>query len=247
MKHYLSAAFLCVASAAFAVDAPVSISGSTTVASAIMDPHRAAIEEGSGLSLDVIANGSSRGINDLVEGRSELAMISAPLDVTIAKIEKKNPGSVADAGLMAHQVGETLVAFVVHPSNPVKSLSLAQIGAVLAGEITTWAELGGPNMPIIVVAETSGGGVRSLVESELLDGESIAADLREFPNATQVPTVVSQLPPGLGIAAKSAAAAANVVGIETESPVSQPLILVTLGEPSPEAQRVIDAARAAAQ
>ena len=238
----------CLASLALSLPgaaSSVSVSGSTTVASAIMQPHKAEIEERSGLTLDVVANGSSRGVADLVEGRSTIAMISAPLDVTIEKIAKKSPGLLKDADLVGHEIGRTVVAFVVHPSNPVKSVTLDQVTGILTGEVTNWSELGGPNMPIVVVAETSGGGVRSLVESELLDGASVSAELREFPNATQVPAVSLQLPNTFGIAGFDAASAAGAAVLNTDETISQPLILVTLGDPDDETKRVIEASRAA--
>ena len=90
----------------------------------------------------------------------------------------------------------------------------------------------------------SGGGVRSLVESALLGGESVAAELREFPNATQVPAVSLQLPNVFGIAGYDAAEAAGASVVETDDVISQPPILVTLGEPDDDAKRVIEAARA---
>lgn len=221
----------------------VSVSGSTTVASAIMQTHQSEIEARSGLTLNIVANGSSRGVADLVEGRSRIAMISAPLNVTIQKINRKTPDLLGGADLVGHEIGRTVVAFVTHPSNPVTSLTLAQVSAVLSGEITNWSDLGGADLPIVVVAESSGGGVRSLVESELLGGEPLAAELREFPNATQVPTVALQLPNAFGIAGFDAASDAGAPILTTDETISQPLILVTLGDPDDVAARVIAASR----
>lgn len=221
------------------------VSGSTTVASAIMLPMEGQIEGDTGVALEVTANGSSRGIDDLINGRSQLAMISAPLEVTVAKIEKKSPGSLDGTDLQGHMVGETRVAFVVHPSNPVQSLTLVQVADVLSGSVTNWSQLGGLDMPIVIVAETLGGGLRTLVESELTDGASIAGTVREFPNATQVPQVASQFPPAFGLAPFKAAGASDAKILETDQAISQPLILVTNGTVSEEMQAVIDATRKA--
>lgn len=245
IRRLVLSSLTSLALATSAVASGVSVSGSTTVASAIMQTHQAEIEERSGLSLEIVANGSSRGVVDLIEGRSAIAMISAPLDVTIQKIKKKSPDLLNDANLVGHEIGRTVVAFVTHPTNPVKSLTLAQVSAILSGSVTNWNEVGGVDMPIVVVAETSGGGVRSLVESQLLDGEAVAAELREFPNATQVPTVSLQLPNALGIAGFDAASTAGVPILSTDATISQPLILVTLGDPNEHAARVIEASRAA--
>ncbi|MEO0632877.1 MAG: substrate-binding domain-containing protein, partial [Pseudomonadota bacterium] len=121
--------------------AALSVSGSTTVAGAILLPMQDEIESAAGVDLNIVANGSSRGMNDLANGRSQMAMISAPLDVTIAKIETKAPGSLAGMDLQGHQIGETRVSFVVHPSNSVTSMTLDDVAAVLSGQITNWSEL----------------------------------------------------------------------------------------------------------
>lgn len=246
MKTFIKSLAVGITTAAFAtatLAASVTVSGSTTVASAVMLPMEQQIEASAGVEMEIIANGSSRGIADLVAGTSTMAMISAPIDVTVAKINKKDPALLQGVDLVGHQIGETVVAFTVHPSNPVSSLTLDQLSSVLDGSITNWSQLGGPNMPIIVVAETSGGGVRSLTEDQLLDGASISAQLREFPNATQVPTVTQQLPPALGISGAAAAKNAGARVLETDVAISQPLILVTIGEPAADAASLIAAAR----
>ena len=242
-----AAAFAAVSLLAPAAQASsLKISGSTTVASAILLPMEQQIEDASGVDLDIIANGSSRGINDLINGQSALAMISAPLDVAIKKINKKAPGSLDGADLRGYQIGETRVAFVVHPSNPVGSMTLEQVAGILSGQLTNWSELGGADMPIVIVAETLGGGVRTLVESKLNNGESIAGTVREFPNATQVPKVVAQMPQAFGLASFKAAGTTAAVVVETNTQIAQPLILVTNGAPSDAAMAVIEASRDAA-
>ena len=98
-------------------------------------------------------------------------------------------------------------------------------------------------MPVVIVAETLGGGVRSLVESQLVDGESISGNVREFPNATQVPAVAAQLPPAFGIAPFQSAIDSAAVTVQTDAEITQPLILVTNGDPSAEVMAVIEASR----
>ena len=223
--------------------ATVTLHGSSTVTNTLLLPHQSEIEADSGHTLAITGNGSSRGILDLIEGKADLGMISAPLDTTIAKVEKKNPGIAAGKDLRGHQVGETRVAFAVHPSNPVKELSLAQIADIMTGKVTNWQELGGENAPILVVVETPGGGVRSMVEKEVLNKGEITANTRELPNSAQVVKVVAQVPQAIGVAIDSTVDGKSTVSLKTDKAIVQPLILVSLGAPSAEAEQVIAAAR----
>src|ERR1700730_15154436 len=116
----------------------VSVHGSTSVSNQLLTPHQAEIEHISGQTLDIVANGSGRGLADLAAGKADMAMISAPLEVEVAASDARTFGGLDPARFVAHQVGEARVAFVVHPSNPVTTLTLAQITLILSGKITRW-------------------------------------------------------------------------------------------------------------
>lgn len=164
----------------------LSIHGSTTVYSNIFKKHEATIEQKAGVQLNIIANGSGRGILDLIDGKANMAMISAPLETAINKINKKEPGRVDAKTLMGHEVASTQVAFITHASNPVKELTLAQVKDILLGKIKNWSEVGGQNKPIIVVSEDSKGGIRALVEKKVLGKVEISAPgKKEVPNGQQ--------------------------------------------------------------
>jgi phosphate transport system substrate-binding protein len=223
----------------------VAIHGSTTVSNAVLTPHKADIEKASGETLDIVANGSGRGLADLFAGKTDMAMISAPLAAEAAAANAKTPGSVDPAKLVVHQIGEARVAFVVNAANPVKALTLAQITGILSGKITKWNEIGGADMPIVIVAAGPGDGVRSVVESKLLGGVSIPAKVREMPNAPQIAKVAAQMPMAFGVTS-AASVQDGVTVLTTDQTLGQPLSLVTLGPASPDATKVIEAATAAA-
>ena len=71
MKNALALAslfvFSLVAPAAFAEN--LSVHGSTTFIAAILYPTKAAIEKDTGLTLDVVGNGSGNGLTDLAQGK----------------------------------------------------------------------------------------------------------------------------------------------------------------------------------
>ena len=131
---------------------------------------------------------------------------------------------------------------MIHPSNPVKSLTLAQIADLMSGKIKNWKDLGGNDAPILVVMETKGGGVRSMVEKEVMGGGEITAASRELPGAIQVVGIVGQVPQAIGIAV-AATVDGKVNVLTTDRSIEQPLILVTNGQPSSEMAKVIEAAR----
>lgn len=72
--------------------------------------------------------------------------------------------------VIAHDV----LAIVVHPSNPVKNITLSQLKDILSGKITNWRDLGAPfDKSIQLVNDSSGNGTRAALE-ELVMGKSKA-------------------------------------------------------------------------
>ena len=224
-----------------AAQSAVKVHGSTTVNLTIFKPFKVQIETTAGVTLEVLANSSGHGLTDLVAGRADMAMLSSPLLAVAGKLNQKQPGAVDTSLLTEFQIGESKVAFIVHPSNAVKSLTLAQLQAIFTGKITNWQEVGGADVPIVVVTEAPGGGIRTTLEEKLLEGGAVAPNARAVPNAPQIPLIVKQLPGAIG-SANARHDLAGVVTLHTEKDIAQPLVLVTKANPNAELTKVIDAA-----
>ena len=115
-----------------------------------------------GAAIDVQGLGSSAGIRAALDGISELGMSSRELTdeeaVQLAQI------------VMARDA----LAIIVHPQNPVASLTHEQIRAVFAGGITRWDELGGAGRPIVLVTREAGSGTFTAFEELVMEGDPIA-------------------------------------------------------------------------
>lgn len=219
------------------------VSGSSTVGHGLMLPHEEEVEALSGVRLEINPTGSGYGIRALFNGGADMAMISAPLGAVVSNLNARDPGSINGRELVANQVGGSRVAFVVHPHNPVKSLTAQQLYDILNGTITNWADVGGLPMPIELLAEPPGGGVRSAVEHRLAEWGDLLAVEHYVQSARLVPVAVAQVPGAFGITAQSHVN--NTVAlITTEEAVIQPYYLITRGQPDGRMRAVIEAARA---
>ena len=219
------------------------IQGSTTFNRRLVEPYKSAIENRSKHELTVIPNKSLRGLIALVEGRAQMAMISAPLRSEIEQLKKLMPGSAYNR-LQAHPIQSTRIAITVHRSNQVRGASLDQVRKMILGQISNWSELGGNDQPIRVVLVGSGGGVTTVVESELLDGKSAeGSHIIYVKTPVQLVQVVEQEPGIIGFAQLALAQQRGLRELTTERTIQQSLSLVTLGDPSPAMKAVIEAAR----
>jgi phosphate transport system substrate-binding protein len=81
----------------------------------------------------------------------------------------------AEAGNMISPAQEHIIAagslvVIVHPENPVPSLTTEQVRNIYAGIIVNWSEVGGPDLPILVLDHSEGSGTRSQFQSAIFGG-----------------------------------------------------------------------------
>jgi phosphate transport system substrate-binding protein len=221
----------------------LSIHGSMTFNSRIMEPHQAEIEALAKRKLVVVANKSSLGLLALLEKRADLAMISASLDGEVATLRKERPDLPFER-LRSFEISQTRVAFAVHPTNPIRSITRERMRGVLLGDMVNWRDLGGADLPIRIVMVRDGGGVQASVETELLNNKRIASkDPIRVHISSQVIKMVEQEPGGLGLAQLGTLRQSKVPELVLDRPIVQFLNLVTLDEPDVATKAVIESIR----
>jgi ABC-type phosphate transport system substrate-binding protein len=75
-------------------------------------------------------------------------------------------------GLVGHPVAVIIFAVVVNKSTGVFNLTTAQLQGIFRGSITNWRQVGGADLPISIVARTSGSGTRHTFDAKVLGGAS---------------------------------------------------------------------------
>jgi phosphate transport system substrate-binding protein len=219
------------------------LQGSSTFSTAVALPFESAVEAQTGHHLEIIRNRSNLGLLALFEHKADLAMISTILEREVEILGRSNPGLPIQR-LKAFEIARTRAALVIHPDNPVHTARLQDIGKILTGKISNWKQLGGPDLPIRVVAIREGGGVLASVEARLLGGSHISApDMIRVQVGTQVVRVVAQEPGAIGLTQLTMVKSSSVVEMITDQPIEQVLSLVSLDDPSPGAIAIIDAFR----
>ena len=219
----------------------VRIGGSTTFTSEFMAPHQTEVEQLSKQKIILLPNRSNLGVYGLFEG-NDLAMISSSWPDMLVQLKKQRPNLPYDR-LRVFNVTKTRVALSVNSNNVARYADSETIGRILKGELTNWKELGGADLPIQLVMVREGGGVQASIEAKLQLKIATTKAIR-VQISSQVNKIVEQLPAALGLAQIENLRGSRAVELRTDYPIEQELNLVTLGDPSPGAQAVIDAVRA---
>jgi len=81
-----------------------------------------------------------------------------------------------------HVIALDSLAVITHPSNPISGLSMVDLAAIYNGQIDSWSQVGGPDLPITVLSREDGSGTRSAFESIVFGGEKpVLADYIVYP------------------------------------------------------------------
>jgi phosphate transport system substrate-binding protein len=153
------------------------IEGSTTVGP-IADAFAEAFKSNyPGLEITVKKTGSGDGAAALIDGRCDIATMSRFM-------KDKEFKTAVDRGVfpVAHVVAMDGVCVVVHPSNPVTQLSTSQIRDIYKGKITNWKEVGGTDLPIVVISRDNSSGTYETFHELVMNKEEMGSKV-EYVNS----------------------------------------------------------------
>lgn len=225
---------------------PVALWGSTTCQKRFLEPGAEALEKATGVSIKVFGVGTGKGMLALFEGKTNVAISSNTLEASInsaQKVLKKagQPEVAVPEGLQFHVITEDVIVPIINVANPVDSLSWAQLADLNTGKVTNWKDVGGSDMPVQVVTSHAGSSTKAVFQSMVMKKEAYAADAVEVKSTRLEINEVSAQPGGVGAVSKGFynlnPGKAKIVNTDE---IKRPLALITIGDPAPEVQKIID-------
>jgi len=204
------------------------------------DAQKAAIESKSGVKIEVVANGSGRGLMDLVGGQADIALVAGPLAAVAEVMNKEKPGSLDVSQMKEILIMTSQTVIMANPGVGVKKLTDAQMSDVLTGKVTNWKEVGGADIPIKVVLPFSGDGSRIMVRNTLFPGRDYSAKAIIRNSAKDLCVVVAQLPGACSVTGKQNVEG-NIIVIATDHDIMIPWSAVVKGDPAGDVKKDIDA------
>lgn len=90
---------------------------------------------------------------------------------------------------------------IVHPDNPLRAISMEDLARVFGGEVTNWSEIGGPDLPVRLVAPREETGSFDTFRTLVLDewGYDLAAGVEFFDSNADLSDAVASDAGAIGI------------------------------------------------
>lgn len=168
------------------------LSGSITMAgSTSMEKYANALaevfmEKYPNVSVQAEFTGSSAGVEAVLAGQCDIGNSSRNL-----KDEEKEKGAAENI------VAIDGIAVVTDPSNTAADLTKDQLTEIYTGKVTNWKDVGGSDMPVVVVGREAGSGTRGAFE-EILGVEDACAYANELDSTGAVMAKVASTPGAIG-------------------------------------------------
>ena len=165
------------------VQGAIQIKGSDTMVNLCQAWAEAFMERYPHTSVAVTGGGSGTGIAALIGGTCDLAAASR-------KLTDKERGSAVAQGGSPQEFTVALdgLAVVVHPSNPVKRLTIQQLAALFTGSIHNWRELGGPNEAVVLLSREVNSGTHVYFKEHVLASAKAGEPTEFAPEALLLPS-----------------------------------------------------------
>ncbi len=165
-SRMLLTAFLALnvfgAGVVFAAD-EVSINGSTTVLPVIQKTAEAYMAANPSVALAISGGGSGNGIKALIDTLCDIAMTSREIksnEVKLANSKGVQP--------KRYVVAIDALVPVVHPDNPVQTLTVEQLASIYKGEVDNWEDVGGVDAPVVVISRDTSSGTYETWQGKIL-------------------------------------------------------------------------------
>jgi phosphate transport system substrate-binding protein len=208
----------------------------------------------SNVSISVSGPGSGAGIAALIDGTTDICQASRTIKQS--EIDQAEANGVDPYEI---QVASDGLSVVVHPSNPVSELTIAQLSAIYTNQITNWQEVGGNDAPIVALSRDTNSGTHVFFKEHVVQMLGLPTENKTLeygpevlflPSTEEGVSEVAQNPnaifyPGLGyvteevklVAIKRTASDPGILPSEETVldgtyPISRPLLYYTDGEPT---------------
>jgi len=157
-----------VASGPAVAEERIIIDGSTTVGPIAKAFAEYYMSRNKDVNITVSESGSGNGAKSLINGMCDIADMSRFMkDKEYAAAIKKGRTPVA------HIIAIDGIVMIVHPSNPVAALTVAQVRDIYMGKITNWKEIGGPNVEIVMISRDTNSGTYETFEKLVMTKKKI--------------------------------------------------------------------------
>lgn len=238
--HSIAISLVLFSSSAYAEEA-IRLAAATSLKEGIFDKISGAFKSETGIAIQYVETGKERSLNkylkELLAGKADAAVASIVYDDWVKLMKEENVQIPPNVQLTNRVVGRDLIHIFAHQSAGVSDLSVKHVEALLTGRIKNWKEVGGADLPVIVIAGTDNPSLERTLSKLALKDAPIAA-AKKVKTAKDKADAIASTPGGI-IYETYEVQLPNVVKFKT-SIIGRPATMITIGRPTPNVEKLIN-------
>jgi phosphate transport system substrate-binding protein len=157
-------------------DEKIIIRGADTLGAKLIPQWAEAFQKsGAKVSFDIAAEGSATAFTNLANKTCRIGMSNRRITPEESDMLKK-------AGVQVHEieVARDQIVIALNAKNPISALTKEQVEKLFTGDILNWPELGGPEVPVLLITRNTSSGISK-------DFQALAMSGREYsPTASRM-------------------------------------------------------------
>lgn len=232
---FFAACLLSVAVSAFAGE--IKMVGSTTTFLTVVQKSKEAVAKETGVSINAVGATTGKGFAALVAGEIDIAMSADDLASVVTAANAKGVAAKAEDYEELY-LKDSNIVFVVNHKNTVPMLSETQIRAVLSGEVKSWKEIGGPDLPVVVYFEKENSANHVMIKNQVLKELPLSKRVNFVDNVRLVASNIADVDAAFG--ATPTMYLNEQVKVISDYKLTQHLCFIIRKDASPEARKVIE-------
>ena len=170
------------------------------------------MSKNSGTKIQVTGGGTGTGFAALQNQTTDLCNASRKIRAkeieTCIKAFGKRPTE--------YKVALDGLSVFVNSENPIKSMTIEQLGLVFTGKIKNWKELGESDSPIVVYSRENSSGTYEFFKEHVLKGKDFVASAQTMPGTAAVLQAVAKERNGIGYGGAAYGAGAKHIAIQKD-------------------------------
>ncbi|MDO8946592.1 MAG: substrate-binding domain-containing protein [Desulfocapsaceae bacterium] len=196
------------------------------------------MEQATGVKLVVISGGPVQALKDVDAGTVDAASGGVTFPDWM-KMMTKDGYAIPDPTVYKSQViGKDVIKVLTNKDVTVSTLSKDQLALIFTGKAKNWSEVGGPNLPVVVIVGTKIPGTQTVFQKQALMGQAYSKDAVEGTTADDLKSRVASTSGAVSLGAMSQID--DTINAPAIPEFGRPITLITKGAPSAGVQKVLD-------